>query len=289
LDVTLTNGKAKSVSIKNYDPYYEDSVAGKRPSGNQLIRRTEKHGRFDNDRRLIIDTARSLALMELNTFSHARLPSFFRKSFRNIKKQKIKNLVIELRENGGGNIINSTRLARYISDHPFKVADTVAATSLKFPYPSLVRNGFIYKFQSWFVTSRKDDGRLHYRMYEKKYFTPYEKHHFDGKVFLLTGGFTFSASTLFIDPLVGQKNVIIIGEETGGGAYGNTAVNVPDLTLPNTGIRVRLPLYRLVADKNLPHNGRGIMPDIFVPPTSWHLAKRIDPKMLKVYELIGSK
>ena len=120
-------------------------------------------------------------------------------------------------------------------------------------------------------------------------FKPYAKRHYNGQVYIMTGGFTFSASTLFINPLKGQKNVTVVGEETGGGAYGNSAVNVPDIKLPNTNVRVRLPLYRLVANKDLPHNGHGILPDIYVPPTSWHLARRVDPKMMKVYELVKEK
>ena len=292
LQVTTQNGIQQTVSIKNFDPVREDSarLAQKQKQGRLIPTRPPgKIHRLDEDRKLTIDTARSLAIMELNTFSHAHLRSFFRRTFKKLERQHVRNLAIELRENGGGNILNSTKLSRYISDHPFKVADTVAAKSLKFPYPSLVKNGLIFKIQSWFVTSRKNDGRLHYRMYERKTFSPYVKRHFYGQVFILTGGFTFSASTLFIDPLKGQKNVTVIGEETGGGAYGNTAVNVPDLTLPNTGIRVRLPLYRLVVNKDLPHNGHGIIPDILVPPSSWHLAHRVDPKMLKVYELVKGK
>ena len=42
-----------------------------------------------------------------------------------------------------------------------------------------------------------------------------------------------------------QDNVTIIGEETGGGAYGNNAWLIPDVTLPTTGVRFRLPLFRL--------------------------------------------
>lgn len=293
LDITTMEGKQETVSIKNYDPEYEDSVrkSKQQPPGpvpNQH-RRSRPKSSLQDDRKLTIDSARSLAIMELNTFSHAHLPSFFRRSFKTMRKNKLQHLVIELRENGGGNIMNSTRLARYLSDHSFKVADTVAAKSLKYPYPSLVKNGFIFKMQSWFVASRRSDGRLHYRVYEKKYFSPFRKNHFDGQVYIITGGFTFSASTLFIDPIKGQENIRVIGEETGGGAYGNTAVNVPDLRLPNTGVRIRLPLYRLVVSKDQPHNGHGIMPDIYVPPSSWHLAKRQDPKMLKVYELIDAK
>lgn len=292
LAVTTPNGVHKTIVIKNFDPVFEDSLrlVQNKEQPLQIVPAKQnpkiKHKRIEEDRKLTIDTSRSLAIMELNTFSHAHLPGFFRRTFKKLEHFHIKNLAIELRENGGGNIINSTRLTRYFSNHSFKVADTVAAKSLKYPYPSLVKNGFIFKVQSWFVTSRKSDGRLHYRMYEKKIFSPYTKRHFDGQVYIMTGGFTFSASTLFISPLKGQKNITVIGEETGGDAYGNTAVNVPDLTLPNTGVRVRLPLYRLVVNKNLPHDGHGIMPDIYVPPSSWHLAHRIDPKMIKVYELL---
>lgn len=62
----------------------------------------------------------------------------------------------------------------------------------------------------------------------------------------------------------------MIGEETGGGAYGNSAWLIPDVALPETGVRFRLPLFRLVIDKTVlkwpgrtagnsvfPHGGSG--------------------------------
>jgi hypothetical protein len=284
LEVTTLAGLRYTVTVHNYDPHL-DSLRKKW----QAPVAENKPDRYDDDRKLTIDTARNLAIMELNTFSKARLRSFFNSSFTTLREQNIKYLAIELRENGGGNILNSIRLARYLSNHPFKVADTVAAVSLKYPYPEFVKLGWIYKLQAWFVTRKMDDGRLHYRMYEKKYFKPYKTNHFNGQVFIITGGYTFSASTLFISPLTNQKNISIVGEETGGDAYGNSAVNVPDLVLPNTGLLVRLPLYRIVVNKNLPHDGNGILPTVPVPPTSWHLAHRIDPKMMKVYELIDAQ
>lgn len=285
LEITTVGGQNKTVTVKNFDPKTLDSARVKesKKPGMPL----PKKKRFEDERKLTIDTARNLAIMELNSFSGGHLPSFFKSSFKTLRKNEIKYLAIELRENGGGNIINSTKLTRYLTDHPFKVADTVAAVGFKYPFPGAVKRGLIFRIQSWFVASKRSDGRLHYRLYEKKYFTPYAKNHFDGNVYIITGGFTFSASTLFISPLIGQHNIKIVGEETGGDAYGNTAVNIPDIVLPNTRLRVRLPLYRIVVNKNLPHDGRGIMPDIIVPPTSWNLAKRIDPKMTKVYQLIS--
>lgn len=82
---------------------------------------------------------------------------------------------------------------------------------------------------------------------------------------------------------------MIVGEETGGGSYGNNAWMIPDVVLPNTGVRFRLPLFRLVMDKNAVAEGRGIIPDIEVAPTAETIRKGIDPKSEKVKELILSK
>ena len=84
----------------------------------------------------------------------------------------------------------------------------------------------------------------------------------------------------------GKKNVTIIGEETGGGAYGNTAWMIPDVILPNTKIRFRLPRFRLVMDQALVKEGRGLMPDIEVGPTPETIRLGIDPKVEAVRKLI---
>jgi len=260
------------------------------PPAVKLTKKELRKLQLRSNRSLAIDTANHLAYMQLNTFSKNKLNSFFKETFKTLRKQGILNLIIELRENGGGSISKSTRLTRYITDHAFRVADSAVAKSFKYPFPHQVKNGFWYKLEHWLVSPRKQkDGYYHFKQLETKVYEPFQKNHFDGQVYIITGGYTFSASTLFIQPLKGQQNVTIIGEETGGGAYGNTAINIPDVTLPNTGIRIRLPLYRLVTNKNLPHDGRGILPDIHVPPGSIYLKENIDPKMEKVKELIREK
>ena len=78
----------------------------------------------------------------------------------------------------------------------------------------------------------------------------------------------------------------IVGEETGGGAYGNSAWLIPDATLPETGIRFRLPLFRLVIDKNTPKNGKGVQPEVLALPTVDDIRKNADFKVIRTMELI---
>jgi C-terminal processing protease CtpA/Prc len=136
------------------------------------------------------------------------------------------------------------------------------------------------------MTHRKKDGNFHFSFYERKYFRPKMKNHYNGKVYILSGGNTFSASTLFMSIVKDQDNVVVVGEETGGGAYGNTAWVIPDVTLPITKVRFRLPLFRLVMDKTLPRNGRGILPEVEAKPSVNSIRRNVDFKMEKVVELI---
>jgi hypothetical protein len=83
-----------------------------------------------------------------------------------------------------------------------------------------------------------------------------------------------------------QDNVIVVGEETGGGAYGNTAWLIPDVTLPETGVRFRLPLFRLVINKDIPKNGLGVQPEVESKPNIQAIKLGADYKLDKVLELI---
>ena len=154
------------------------------------------------------------------------------------------------------------------------------------PYRKYQKDRFSNALFLLFMTKKKKDGNYHFGYFERKKFKPKKKNHFDGQVYILTGGNTFSASTLFAQKVKEQNNVLIVGEETGGGAYGNNAWLIPDVTLPITKVRFRLPLFRLVIDKNIPKNGRGIMPEVEALPTVKDIRRNVDYKMEKVIELI---
>ena len=103
----------------------------------------------------------------------------------------------------------------------------------------------------------------------------------------MQGGYTYSASTLFTSAVKGQKNVTIIGEESGGGQYGNTATYLPIIILPNSKLRIVMPTYRMVMDATRKKDGKGVQPDIFCRATVEGIKKGIDLKMAKAKEMIS--
>ena len=226
-------------------------------------------------------------MMDLASFGRGYgLKKFFRNSFKALKENRIGHLIIDVRSNGGGSVTNSTSISRFIAGQRFKIGDSLYAVRKKGPHSRYVQNHFWNRLFMTFLTKRRNDGYYHFGYFERHYFKPKKRNHYDGKVYVLTGGNSFSATTLFVSAINKQDNVTVIGEETGGGAYGNSAWLIPDVKLPETGVRFRLPLFRLVIDKNIPHNGRGVQPEVLSVPTTEAIRRNADFKLDKALELI---
>lgn len=244
--------------------------------------------RLENIRSLKIDS--NMAQLIVNSFANGHLKNFFKRSFRTIKKDKSKNVVIDLRANGGGDISNYVALAKYLKNKSFKVADTAVAITKGFgKYTRYIKSGFLNNLGLLFFTKKGSDGRYHFGYWENHTIQPKKKNHFGGDVYVLTNGLTFSASSLFCNSVKGQNNVTLVGENTGGGWHGNSGIIIPDIILPNTKLRVRLPLFRLVQYQHVPKTGTGVLPDIYVGPTVEAMRKDIDRKMDVVKEMIKEK
>lgn len=280
-------GMEKDATIGLYDIRKDTAFRRYLRSLPRQTRKERKKNNLFSTRNIQVDTTGSTAYMTISTFSDGnKLKSFFKSSFRVLQQEQIKNLVIDLRYNGGGNVALSTNLTKYIADHKFKLADSLYASRRLSKYEGHIKNSLGALFFMNFVTSRRHDGKYHFGYFERHYFSPKSKYHYNGNVYLLTGGNSFSATTLFLNALKGQPNVKIVGEETGGGAYGNTAWFIPDATLPNTRVRFRLPRFRMVMNRNYPKTGHGITPDIEVKPSSEAIRKGLDVKMEYVKKLI---
>lgn len=284
-----TNNQVNKTILKPFVPVRDTTrrQGPPPPRPPQPSRRERKNIRRNAVRLLKIDSTDKVAMMDLNSFGRGYgLKRFFRRSFRALDNNNIEHLVIDVRSNGGGSVTNSTLLTRFIADQPFKVADSLFAPAKRKKYSRYIQNDFFNRLFITFFTKKKKDGNYYFRYYERHRFKPRKKNHYNGKTYVLIGGNSFSATTLFAGTVREQENVMIIGEETGGGAYGNSAWLIPDVTLPHTKVRFRLPLFRLVINKNIPHDGRGVQPEIFSGPTREDIRVGKDYKLEKALQLI---
>jgi hypothetical protein len=291
IEFNEAGGPARKTTIPVYNPAAD--TVGRQPIRRpetrvpQPSRRERRRQQISAIRLLKVDSVMHSAMMDLGSFGRGYgLQKFFRHSFKALNENQISHLIIDVRSNGGGSVTNSTNLSRYIATRRFKISDTLYALRKRSHYSSHIQNHFWNRLFMTFFTKKRKDGHYHFGYFERHYFKPKKKHHYDGKVYVLTGGNSFSATTLFVNSVIKQDNVIVVGEETGGGAYGNSAWLIPDVTLPETGIRFRLPLFRLVIDATIPKNGRGVQPEISSTPTIEAIKRNADYKLDKVMELI---
>ena len=288
---TDSTGAEKTTLLPMFNPIIDSSFKRRKPPLEPRPPRSVLNKeRRESYRSLTIDSSINTAIITLNTFSNGggrHLRSFIKQSFKTIRQQQVKSLVVDLRSNGGGDINMSALLTKYLRNTPFKMADTAYAIAKSFsPYTRYIRQGWLSNIGVLFVAKKKKDGYSHFGYWERHWFHPKKNNHFDGKIYVLINGPSFSATTIFCNAVKGQKNITLAGEETGGGWYGNSGLLIPDITLPNTKLRVRLPFFKIVQFNHTIKNGRGVAPDLFIPPTVDGVRNAIDRKMEIVKGLI---
>ncbi len=287
------NGVSRQLNLPVYDPQRDTtrrrpSVAATpapTPPSPPTPTITERERRLQRTRTFNIDSTGTFAVLRINSFGTSLSKHFLKKSFRQLQKKQVNHLVIDVRNNGGGLIKTSLCLTRLVKQEPFTFADSIYATHRKLRSDAKLYKRFIYNLGLFFLSKKQSDSMYVFKFFANKQYTPL-KNKYNGQVYVLTGGYSFSATTLFAAAVKGQHNVTIVGEETGGGYYGNNGVFIPEMILPNSKLRVRIPLYRIVNNTNYPKNGLGVLPDVEVKASAESIRNNRDPKMDKTIELI---
>lgn len=207
--------------------------------------------------------------------------------FRELHSTKIKNLIIDLRDNGGGKGELGRLVLSYLIREPI--------LPFKPPYVKFIDSDFkqytdlsddIIK-ELGEVTNKLNDTL--YLTTHKEYYKPItpNKYAFNGKIFILINGNTFSASSDLAAILKSLGRAIFIGEETAGSYYGNSSGNFVFVTLPNTGFKTRIPIvgYYTNVNSNV-EMGRGIIPDYELEPNIDEIINDNDPELELAIKLI---
>ena len=233
----------------------------------------------------VIHQNKSIAVLDINAFRGMHWRNFFRKSFKDIKQKHIENLVIDLRDNGGGQINLGLIFLSYLIDEklvlPFDKKINATAFNPKYKMGFSMRAvPIIFALRP---PERFKNGRL------RHYFIahPKKRKQFKGQIYVLTNGKSFSMSGVAATYLKYKSNAIIVGEETGANIAGSNAAISGQIILPHSKIKVFIPLYHLYHDIDVKNEGRGLIPDYPTKYTKENIFNGTDVDMKKVLELVN--
>jgi C-terminal processing protease CtpA/Prc len=132
---------------------------------------------------------------------------------------------------------------------------------------------------------KEDNGKFYYNTINSNLLHP-KRNNYNGKIYVLINGGTFSASCLISSNLSGSGRAIFVGEETGGAFNGNVAGTLPIFTLPKSRLKLRFGGALIQPHYKSDNIGRGIMPDIEIKPTREDIISGNDAELTRVLDEI---
>jgi len=214
--------------------------------------------------------------------------AFLQTVFSEFDRRDAQDLVIDVRDNGGGSDEYGSLLAAHLLSDEFEY------------YESLRVNSDSFDFLRYTTMSNDDVPRDRLRANETGIYDflghsnldlqQPQSPTFTGNVYILINGGSFSATGEFTSAVNHNRDVTFVGEESGAGYYGNTSGMMTVVTLPHTRLRVRLPMVRYtMAVSGYSPADRGMIPGHEVIPTIDDVLAGRDAEMEFVLELIARR
>lgn len=225
-----------------------------------------------------------IAVMRILEFSG--LDRFLRDSFEEMDRRKTEALILDVRNNGGGDDDQGKLLLSYLIDKPFQYYSDLVVNSLSFDFAKYATGASQLPAENF---QQGADGRYHLVGHPNWGLQQPTSPTFRGDVLVLMNGGSFSTTAEFLSQAHYHHRATFIGEESGGGYYGNTSGFMPILTLPHSKLRVVVPLVRYrIAVSGCKEPSHGVIPDREVRYTIEDVLAGRDKEMeLALYLLDG--
>ena len=202
-------------------------------------------------------------------------PDWFKRfaddTFAKIQADAISSLIVDVRDNTGGNTDTATYLTRYLANDNFRMI-----SSIKEKINSDNAGLFGYRGQTGEIIESKWDDWLE----------PKKNNRFDGDVYLLISPITYSSGIVFASTLKDHQFATLIGQETGGNANQTAQGNL--FNLPHSKLRAYITTRMLVRPSGSLAPG-GVKPHHVTLVNEESLTNDNDPAVDKALELINFK
>lgn len=279
----------KTVSAISLDEYGQNArryIKSKAPEVRRLIKHYSAQWKLSPYRLEFGDNA--TAILTLNQFGPL---DFIHKSFQTIKNKEIKNLIIDVRRNGGGWDNQGFTLFSYLIEKPTYYFDSIYTTASDINF--LLR--YTDKDTAWWKATEplleKYDGKLSVlRLPENGFLQQPQQNRFTGKVYVLMDGKSMSTTAEFTAAAHYNKLATFIGEESGGAYCGGNGGDFASVTLPHTGLSLTIPLSKYVmAIPSGLCKGQGTLPHHRVTKKTKDWLDLHDPQMEFALKLIAGE
>ena len=204
-------------------------------------------GAMNTERKLSFIKDPQIAEIRLHYFLGDDYRQWMKETFKTLHDKGTKVLIIDLRGNGGGEDEYGALLVSELTDKPFRYFDYI---NIKTFQPSFNEHldgrfdsGAIERFSKETVANPAGGYRLTSALVSGLKEQQPAENPFTGKVIILTEGGSFSCSGDVCAILHHLHRATFVGEETGGGYWGNNSGRMPTMTLPNSNQKFRFPFF----------------------------------------------
>jgi Peptidase family S41 len=237
------------------------------------------------------------AMLSVDTFVNYRTPvnpqELYRPIFNALREEGRDTLILDLRENGGGSTDASMGLvANLVPDARQFMTEFRAATIDHTPWEGLIgtwAREALNPDPRGFIANEDGSYTLRDGVLEDTGIVEPTDVAFNGKLVILTSKNNSSGSTNILAHLSSRPNTVTIGEKTGGSAEGPTAGVLFFLTLPESGAKLRIPMFRQWNNTESFEEGMGVTPQIDAPMTVKAFIEGRDPALEQAISMVERK
>lgn len=230
--------------------------------------------------------------------AYKKFSIFLEQMMDTLEREKIVNLIIDLRGNTGGTGALYEKVFTYLTPKPFRDSHYAYTWFNEVPVeeklvitPLFLSNGVKDKqgINAYLkqLYPKQIQGKYYWADDKNPSILPNERT-FKGQLYLLVDQRVASAASHLASLIKSYTNAIVIGNETVGGYYEHNGHLPLVYELPNTGIQTGFSIVHVIQDaQNLPDQkkGQGIIPHYTIQPTHQEFLEQSDVYLKKVLEL----